>query len=285
MFTKAANTVANALYRKFYLRNHPKDTKALQEYFDTKFDKSKNHFIHFDAPEVPLTDHVVEINPKTPFYAIHKKLKRLNKLYDYGGGYAVEDKDNTRRMIHTANPKRWWGRKLLRYPSANPTDFNIHMTHELDESDTYQKNNYIDKKNNLYGNTYILKKDDETGIPVEDEYGKVLGNYQLKGIHAGVDILGHESNHVLDASKSAHPHDLEAANRYKQTREETGEAAILKKLTGKQYGVDRFTKKDLNNLRLAPSFSDPNTVNFRSPHAFIFKNPDTNDWNKGFRDE
>jgi hypothetical protein len=64
------------------------------------------------------------------------------------------------------------------------------------------------------------------------------------GYHQSLEVLGKESNMIR---KNPHLHH----GIHMSSRKTDGEADYLKKLTGKLYGVDKFTKKDLKKLDTA----------------------------------
>lgn len=66
------------------------------------------------------------------------------------------------------------------------------------------------------------------------------------GTHNSLNVLGREANDVQRLDR-VYP----GTSRFVKTRKSTGESGLLERLTGKQYGKDQFSSKDLSRLTKA----------------------------------
>ena len=141
----------------------------------------------------------------------------------YGGYATLFDKEHS---IYSLGRSKW------RYVSP------LHSPFFSEKRDRITRALAI--KHELYERDEILKNK----ITPETMQGRILDGRQEVGAHSTLAVLGRESNDVLAMRKR-----IDFNSSLPMYRNVTGEAKLLKKITGKTYGQDYFNKSDLEKLR------------------------------------
>lgn len=210
------------------------------------------------APSRSLNKYVEKINKQSPF----PEKVRINHVTDFPGkmevfqhggyGYKV---DNGETVLNIHKPKSALGRLLSPahsvFDSKEKTEgiagiFSRHEAHEAKAIHTPEIQSIITNKDS----------------------GKVLNKHnQVVGNHASLEVLGREANDVRNftgakaTSKIPYPDVKQHSqkildsvrNRMEKIRRNSGESKILRRVTGKRYGSDKFTERDLMSLRRNPT--------------------------------
>jgi len=158
--------------------------------------------------------------------ALHKiEIDNMGSMR-YGGYATIPNPFRTHDYtIKTMNPKSFISKLISPFHSmfdnqkTTEAIHNLGIKHELSEVK-------FGRANSLAGKGMI----------------QINRNFQPVGKHFSLGVLGEESNNILNETN------IKAKNRFQKTRYLTGESDILKNITGKRYGLDKFEKEDIKKL-------------------------------------
>lgn len=148
------------------------------------------------------------------------------EAYAMGGYYTMPGHDSSHYTIGHINPNSKISRFLTPlhsiFDNAQTTKevHDLGISHELSEA-KFGRANAIGGKKMVQINQGLFN------MPT--------------GRHFSLGVLGEEANDVLKVSKKVQ-------DRHTKLRYMTGESDLLKQVTGKRYGVDKFDKQDIKKL-------------------------------------
>lgn len=187
----------------------------------------------------------------------HNSFHDNNEVLGYGGymtsvepkSFYFKGQQSHDIKIKATNPRHFINRlKSPGYPIfANPDD--IKTVHRLGIKHELHERRYAQR---------ILK--DSGDIEAYGSVARGLTETET-GRHFSLGVLGHESNDLLNI-KNKKIKDMHQKSRYL-----TGETEILKNITGKRYGIDKFTEQDLEKLHKASIKSKGNPFKAKSKAA------------------
>lgn len=269
---KSETNLANGLYKKFHMMNNPEFSyhgtpnkiNPLRKYLGDigsvarKVEptplsipgidnlKSIARVVHPEQLPVPGGKGLTSVMTQGGYASLphHMELNSLGEQFVAPPVIGMMDPSNIKNRI--LSPFH----KVISNAPQTAIRHNIMANHELNEikamhaPDAVANTSYIFKKDNglktkLYNK--IQERVPSIGLIAKDDQGN---RFQRAGTHMNLGILGNEANDV----RKANIINKSIASPLVNARNDSTEAGILKNITGKNYGEDKFTGKDINKL-------------------------------------
>ena len=149
-----------------------------------------------------------------------------------------------RVKVNAMDPRSFWNR-------MNAPTYSV-----FDNSNDIKAIHRLGIKHELHEADYAKR------LVAENNFQNTMANVSMAGTptgrHFSLGVLGKESNDLLNISNN------KVRNQIQMERYLSGETEILKKITGKRYGIDAFTEQDLEKLHMATIKSKGQSFNAKS---------------------